>query len=353
MDSVIAMYRRKDTRTVHVGNVAIGGQDRVVLQTMTKAPPKSETCIEEIRRYSEAGAELVRVAVNDAADARAIRTLKEETDTPLVADIHFDHRLALTAIESGVDKIRINPGNLNKAEHVRALAEAAKARNVPIRIGVNSGSLEKDLVKRYGRTKEAMVGSARRQAEMLESYGHEKIVVSLKASDVTLAVEANLLAAKTMPYPLHIGITEAGTYEQGTVQSSAGLGVMLFHGIGDTIRVSLTERREDELRIGRKLLSSFGLIKGPKLIACPTCGRLAYDMDPLVRRIEAYLEENPRPITVAIMGCAVNGPDEAKEADVGIAGGKESGLLFKKGEVVRRVPQDELYDTLVEAIENL
>ncbi len=352
MNTVILMRTRKETRPVHVRGVQIGGRDHVVIQTMLKHPPKeTEAALEEIARYRSLGAEILRLAVRDMDDARAIGTLRKQTDAPLVADIHFDHELALEALEQGVDKIRINPGNIGSEAKVRRVADACRARGVPIRIGVNAGSLERDLLERHGRSATAMVESARRHVKLLEEAGFEDIVLSLKASDVTLASESYLQAAKAFPYPLHLGITEAGTLEQGTIQSAAGLGTLLYHGIGDTLRISLTASREDELRIARKLLVAYGLKQGAKLVTCPTCGRLQYDLEPLAKRVEAYLEANPLPITVAIMGCAVNGPQEASEADVGIAGGKGEGLLFIKGRIVRKVPEAELYDALIEAIE--
>ncbi len=353
MDAVIPMRKRADTQVVTVGNVRIGGQESIVLQTMLERPAKAiDENLAAIARLKKEGAELIRIAVTDEEDASAFETLKAQTDVPLIADIHFDHRLALAALDHGADKIRINPGNIHKQEHLEAIVHAAKERKIPLRIGINAGSLEKDIEARLGRSAEAMVESAKRHVALCESLGFEDIVLSFKASSVPLSIDANMLAAATFPYPLHIGITEAGTLKGGTITSSLGLGAIIHQGIGDTMRVSLAADRAEELRLARRILAEFGLAQAGKLIVCPGCGRLAYDMRPLVEQVEAYLEKHPADLTVAIMGCAVNGPGEAKEADIGIAGGKNEGLLFMKGEVRKKVPEERLFEALVEAIES-
>ncbi len=353
MDAVIPMWRRTDTRAVMVGNVQLGGQEKIVLQTMLEKPAKEiEENLAEIARLQDEGAEIIRLAVTDTLDAKAFPKLKAKTDVPLVADIHFDHRLALAALDCGADKIRINPGNIHKKEHLEEIIRAAKEKGVPIRIGINAGSLEKDIEKSFGRSPKAMIESAKRHVAFFESRSFRDIVLSFKASSVPLTIAANMLAAKTFPYPLHIGISEAGTLKGGTVTSSLGLGAIIHQGLGDTMRVSLAADRAEELRLARRILAEFGLAQAGKLIVCPGCGRLAYDMRPLVEKVEVYLEENPANLTVAIMGCAVNGPGEAKEADVGIAGGKGEGLLFMKGEVLKKVPEERLFEALVEAIES-
>jgi len=347
------MRKRNRTRPVFVGGIQVGGQDKVVIQTMIKSRPKNTNeAVREINALATEGAEIIRTAVLDMEDARAIKTLKAETTVPLVADIHFDYRLAIEAIESGADKIRINPGNVGSEARLRAVVEKAKEKSIPIRIGINAGSLEKDLEKAYGRTAEAMIESARRNVTRVEAFGFEDIILSLKASDVPMAIEAALKAAEIFPYPLHLGITEAGPVYQGTIASSAGLGAILSRGIGDTIRISLSGERSEELKACKTLLSAFGLYTMPKLISCPTCGRLSYDMQALLDKVERYLEAHPSGLKIAIMGCAVNGPGEARDADIGIAGGKKEGLLFIKGKTKKKVPQEALYETLIETIEN-
>lgn len=349
----MCMYKRTDTRKVMVGSVQIGGQNRVVLQTMTRAQPKKiDETVREINRYATAGAEIVRLAVLDMEDAKAIKVIKSQTRVPLVADIHFDHRLALKAIEGGIDKIRLNPGNIKRDADVKAVAEACKKAGIPIRIGVNAGSLDASIEAQYGKTARAMVESARQHIAKLEAHGFEDIVISLKASDVRLAVDSYVLAAKTWAYPLHIGITEAGSKARGTIVSAAGLGMLLHHGIGDTMRISLHAPRHEELEVAKTLLSAYDLYAMPHVIACPTCGRLAYEMGPLLARVEAYLKDHPKPLKVAVMGCAVNGPGEARDADIGVAGGKGEGLIFVKGKIIKKVPQDQLFEALIDVIEN-
>ncbi len=347
------MYKRTHTRPLNVGTVQIGGQNSVVIQTMIKArPSQSEAAIREINTLATEGAQIIRTAVLDESDARAIKTLKAHTTVPLVADIHFNHKLAILSIENGADKIRINPGNIGSDDKLRAVVDAARRACIPIRIGVNAGSLEGDIEARYGRTAQALIESAARNVARVESLGFYDIVLSLKASDVSLTIDAYTMAAKRFAYPLHIGITEAGPAASGQIVSAAGLGALLHQGIGDTIRISLSGPRINELTACKTLLGAFDLYDAPKLISCPTCGRLAYDMDTLLSKVERYLQSHPTNLKIAIMGCAVNGPGEARDADVGIAGGKKEGLLFIKGEVVKKVPQSAMYDTLIEAIES-
>lgn len=351
-DSGDIMITRESTKKVFVKDLQIGGQNKVVIQTMTLNKTSNiEAVLNEINTYATHGAEVIRLAVLDMEDAEAIKTIRKHTNARLVADIHFDYRLALKVIEHGIDKIRINPGNIGKRENIEQVVHACKAKRIPIRIGVNAGSLEKEFLDRYGKTAKAMVESAKRHVKILEDLEFTDIVISLKASDVTLTVQAYMLAAETFDYPLHIGITEAGPLYQGLIQSSAGLGTLLYHGIGDTIRISLTSDRLEEIKACKTLLASFNLYKAPKIISCPTCGRLSYDMKPILDKVEQYLSDKTLPITIAVMGCAVNGPGEAREADIGIAGGKNEGLIFVKGKVKRKVSQESLYDALIEEIE--
>ncbi|MHB0885026.1 MAG: flavodoxin-dependent (E)-4-hydroxy-3-methylbut-2-enyl-diphosphate synthase [Bacillota bacterium] len=347
---------RRASRRVTVGTVAIGGGAPIPVQTMTKTDTRDVTATAaEIRRLAEAGADLVRLAVPDHEAAEALAALVRGSPVPLVADIHFDYRLALEALQAGVDKLRINPGNIGGTDRVRALAVAAKERGVPIRIGVNGGSLEDRLIDKYGGpTPEAMVESALTQAAVLEGLGFGDIVISLKASDVRRTVEAYRLAAGRCDYPLHLGVTEAGGLLPGTVKASVGLGLLLAEGIGDTIRVSLTEDSALEVRAGFEILRALGLrSSGPEIISCPTCGRCQVDLPDVVREVEAGLRGLRAPIKVAVMGCAVNGPGEARQADVGVAAGKGGGLLFRGGQVVGRVPEGELAKVLIEEARRL
>ncbi len=351
-----SLTHRIDTKRVKVGNLFIGGENDVVIQSMTTTKTHDiEATVAQINALEHAGCQLVRVACLDEADAHAIKDIKARINVPLVADIHFDYRLALLAIEGGIDKIRINPGNIGNVDRVRQIVEAAKEKQVAIRIGVNAGSLEKEILKKYGKpTAEGMVESAKFHVEILEELGFDDIIISLKASDTDLAIEAYELAAKTFSYPLHLGITEAGTSFSGTIKSSIGLGILLNQGIGNTMRVSLSDEPTEEIKVAREILKNFGLIQNmATLISCPTCGRLQYNLIPLAKRVEAYLTTVPHDIRVAVMGCAVNGPGEAKNADIGIAGGRGEGLLIKHGEIIRKVPEDQMYDTLVEEIEKL
>ncbi|HIU14734.1 MAG TPA: flavodoxin-dependent (E)-4-hydroxy-3-methylbut-2-enyl-diphosphate synthase [Candidatus Fimiplasma intestinipullorum] len=345
--------KRDETRSIQVGNLTMGGNSHVYIQSMTNTKTHDvEATVNQILALENAGCEIVRMACFDQEDAKAIRTIKEQVHIPLVADIHFDYRLALTAIESGIDKIRINPGNIGSKENVRRVVEACKEKHIPIRIGVNAGSLEKELLEKYGKpTAQAMVESAKRHVDILRSLDFEDICLSLKASTMKMCVEAYELASEIFPYPLHLGITEAGTAFGGTIRSCAGLGILLHEGLGNTIRVSLSDDPVEEIKVARELLKNFDLLDDvPNLVSCPTCGRIQYDLIPVAKEIEQFLQNIRAPITVAIMGCAVNGPGEARNADIGIAGGVKEGLLFKKGEIIRKVKQEELVDVLKKEI---
>lgn len=347
------MKKRTETRPIQVGNLQIGGQNQVIIQSMTNTKTKNvEATVRQIQQLCEAGCQIIRMAVYDQEDARAIKQIKAQVDVPLVADIHFDYKLALTAIESGVDKIRINPGNIGVRENVAAVVEACKQHHVPIRIGINSGSLEKAVLEKYGRPcAEAMIESARKHVDILEELDFHDICLSFKSSDVMLTIEAYRLAAEVFPYPLHLGVTEAGTFTSSAIKSSAALGALLMDGIGDTIRVSVSADPVEELRICKQLLRCFNLIdRVPNLVSCPTCGRIQYNMIPIAEEVERFLATINADITVAVMGCAVNGPQEASRADIGIAGGKEEGLLFKKGQLIRKIPQDQIVEVLKEEI---
>jgi len=345
--------RRTETRKIKVGNVEIGGQNKVIIQSMCNTKTKDvEATVKQILELEKAGCEIIRVACLDIEDAKSIKEIKEKIHIPIVADIHFDYRIALQAIEAGVDKIRINPGNIGDEEKVRKVVEACKAHNIPIRIGVNGGSLEKDLLEKYGKpTAEAMVESARRHVEILENLEFYDIAISLKASNLDLCIEAYEEASKAFPYPLHLGITESGTEFSGTIKSSIGLGVLLRQGIGDTIRVSLSDDPIKEIKVAKEILKDCNLYNTvPTLVACPTCGRTQIDLIPIAKEIEEFLQTINSNITVAVMGCVVNGPGEAREADIGIAGGIEEGLLFKKGEIIKKIPQKEIVEVLKQEI---
>jgi len=347
------MINRKNTRVINVGNVQIGGQNKVVIQSMCNTKTKDvEATVKQILELEEAGCEIIRVACLDIEDAKAIKEIKERIHIPIVADIHFDYLIALEAVKSGVDKIRINPGNIGGKDRVKAVAEACKENNIPIRIGVNGGSLQKDLLEKYGGspTAEAMVESAVLQANMLEEFGFKDIAISLKASDLDLCIEAYEKASQTFDYPLHLGITEAGTEFSGTIKSSIGLGVMLREGIGDTLRVSLSDDPIKEIEVAKEILKDCNLYASPTLIACPTCGRTQIDLIPIAKEMEKFLKGIKGDIKVAVMGCAVNGPGEAREADIGIAGGIGEGLLFKKGEIIRKVKQEDMVNVLKQEI---
>ncbi|NOY54272.1 MAG: flavodoxin-dependent (E)-4-hydroxy-3-methylbut-2-enyl-diphosphate synthase [Deltaproteobacteria bacterium] len=344
---------RRKTRTVQLGNVAVGGAAPVSVQSMCNTDTRDmEATVSQIERLADAGCDIVRVAVPDEAAGRALSEIRKASDLPLIADIHFNHRLALMAIEAGVDGLRINPGNIGERDRVEAVVEAAKDRKIPIRIGVNAGSLEPELWEKYGGpTPEAMVESAMSHVRILEELDFRRIKISLKAHDVARTVAAYRLIAGKTDYPLHIGITEAGTFLSGTVKSSVGLGLLLADGIGDTLRVSLTDDPVQEVRVGIEILKSLGLREaGPVMISCPTCGRCEIDLIGLAREVEERLTKMKQPLEVAVMGCVVNGPGEAREADFGIAGGKGVGLVFRKGKVVRKVREEELADALMEEI---
>ena len=322
---------REETRSVQVGNLTIGGNNHVVIQSMCNTKTKNvEATIKQINALEQAGCELVRVAVFDKEDAYAIKEIKKEIHIPLVADIHFDYRLALIAIESGIDKVRINPGNIGSIEKVKAVVDACKEKHIPIRIGVNGGSLEKEILEKYGEpTPEGMIESAMKHVKILEDLDFHDIVISLKSSNTMLTIKAYELASKTFPYPLHVGVTEAGTALGGTIKSSLGIGTLLYEGIGNAIRVSLSDDPVEEIKVAKILLKELGLLKGvPTLVSCPTCGRIQYDLIPIAKEMEDFLKDIHLDITVAIMGCAVNGPGEARHADIGIAGGVGEGLLI-------------------------
>jgi len=353
MESGDIMYQRNRTRPVSVGGIQIGGNDRIVIQSMTTTKTKDvEATVRQIDALARAGCQIARVAVLDMEDAQALGILRKRIAIPLVADIHYDHRLALEAVRQGVDKIRINPGNIGADENVKAVVAACRERKIPIRIGINSGSIEPAILARYGSaTPEAMVESAKRHVGLLEKFGFEDIVLSLKSTDMLATVAAYELAARTFTYPLHLGITEAGTAVGGTIRSSVGLGILINEGIGSTIRVSLTADPVEEIRVAKEILANFGLWKKPRLVSCPTCGRIQYDMIPIATEIERYLDGVQKDITVAIMGCAVNGIGEARDAEIAVAGGKAEALLYVDGKIVRKVPQNELVDALKRAID--
>ena len=344
---------RNETRKIMVGNVQIGGQNKVVIQSMCNTKPKDvDETVKQILELEKAGCEIIRVACLDMEDAKAIKQIKERINIPIVADIHFDYKIALQAIESGVDKVRINPGNIGSKDRVKAVVDKCKEKKIPIRIGVNAGSLEKDLLEKYGKpTAKAMVESAKRHIDILEELDFKDYLLSLKASNLDLCIEAYEEAAKTFNCPLHLGITESGTEFSGTIKSSIGLGYMLRNGIGDTIRVSLSDDPVKEIKVAKEILKDCNLYKNlPTLVACPTCGRTQIDLIPIAKEMEEFLQTIDSNITVAVMGCAVNGPGEAREADIGIAGGIKEGLLFKKGEIIRKIPQDKIVEELKKEI---
>ncbi len=350
------MRKRNETRQVKVGNLSIGGQDKVVIQSMCNIKTENyEAVAAQINECNALGAEMMRVSVMDIADANAIKEIKKRISIPLVADIHFDYRLAILAMENGVDKIRINPGNIGDIENVKKVVELAKEKHIPIRIGVNSGSLDKsihDYSSKY--TAEKLVASAKKHVEILESLGFYDIVISLKGSNVLETVEAYRLASETFPYPLHLGITEAGYKEIAVIRSAAGLAPLLLDGIGDTIRVSISGDPKEEIIACKRLLHDCGLYPNyPTLVACPTCGRTQVDVEKVAREVMKYLETINKPIHVAVMGCIVNGPGEAKNADIGIAGGKHEFVIFKKDKVIKKVPESEAIGALIEEIEKL
>ena len=344
------------TKKIFVGGLPIGGGSPVSIQSMTNTPTEDvEATVQQIRRLAAAGCEIVRVAVPNMAAAKAVGKIREQIDLPLVVDIHFNYKLALECIEAGADKVRINPGNIGEPERVKAVAHACARKNIPIRIGVNGGSLEKHLLEKYGGpTPQAMVDSAFGHIALLNRYDFDDICVSLKTSHVATTMQAYQLMSQQSNYPLHLGVTEAGTTRMGTIKSAAGIGGLLGLGIGDTLRVTLTADPVEEIVAAKDILKAVGLRKdGPDLIACPTCGRTKIDLIPLAKAVEERLQEVKKPITVAVMGCVVNGPGEASAADVGIAGGNGFGILFRHGEVVKKVPQEALLDELMALIHEI
>ena len=341
--------RREETKVVQIGNCKIGGGNPVAIQSMTNTKTEDvEATVAQILALEAAGCDIIRCAVPTMEAAEALTEIKKRIHIPLVADIHFDYRLAIAAIEHGADKIRINPGNIGDVSRVREVVEKAKEYNVPIRVGVNSGSLEKHLVEKYGGvTAEGIVESALDKVHMIEEMGYDNLVFSIKSSDVMMCVKAHELIAEQCPYPLHVGITESGTILSGNIKSSVGLGIILYEGIGDTIRVSLTGDPLEEIKSAKLILKTLGLRKGGiEVVSCPTCGRTKIDLIGLANQVENMVADIPLDIKVAVMGCVVNGPGEAKEADIGIAGGIGEGLLIKKGEIVKKVKEEELLDTL-------
>ncbi|MCX7711837.1 MAG: flavodoxin-dependent (E)-4-hydroxy-3-methylbut-2-enyl-diphosphate synthase [Clostridia bacterium] len=348
--------QRKKTKTIQVGDVTIGGHHPISVQSMTNTDTRdAEATIAQIKRLEEAGCDIVRVAVPDSEAAQSIKKIKKSIRVPLVADIHFDYKLALLSMENGADKIRINPGNIGDRERVRAVVEMAKERGIPIRIGVNSGSIEKPILEKYnGISPEGMVESALGHAAILEDLNFTDIAFSIKASSVPMTIAAYRLMSQKSDYPLHIGVTEAGTVYKGTIKSSVGLGCLLAEGIGDTIRVSLTGDPVEEIKAGIEILKALDLRTGGiEFVSCPTCGRCQLDLIDIANRVEEKLQNMDKNIKVAVMGCAVNGPGEAREADIGIAGGKGEALLFKKGSIIRKIPQERIVEELMEEIQKL
>lgn len=348
------MFRDK-TKIICIGNKKIGGGNPVLIQSMTNTKTEDiKSTAAQIKKLEQAGCEIIRCAVPTMAAAEAIKDIKKEISIPLVADIHFDYKLAVAAMENGADKIRINPGNIGSKERVEAVVSTARERNVPIRVGVNSGSLEKELVEKYkGVTADGLVESALLQVRLIEEMGYDNLVISIKSSNVPMCIEAHEKIAEKTNYPLHVGITESGTLYSGNIKSAAGLGAILSRGIGDTIRVSLTGEPAEEIKSAKQILRALGLRKsGIEVISCPTCGRTQIDLISLANQVETLVENYDLDIKVAVMGCAVNGPGEAREADIGIAGGISEGLLIKKGQIIKKVPEDRLLDTLKEELTN-
>ena len=348
------MYR-EHTRVVKIGDRVIGGGNPVLIQSMTNTRTDDvEATVEQIHRLEKQGCEIIRCTVPDMASAKALREIKRQIGIPLVADIHFDYKMAIAAIENGADKIRINPGNIGGRDRLKAVVDTAKAHGVPIRVGVNSGSLERALVEKYhGVTAEGIVESALDKVHMIEDMAYDDLVISIKSSDVLMCIRAHELLAEKTDYPLHVGITESGTVYSGNIRSALGLGVILYQGIGDTIRVSLTGDPVEEIKSAKMILRTMGLRKGGiEVVSCPTCGRTKIDLIGLADKVEKMTEDFPLDIKVAVMGCAVNGPGEAREADIGIAGGNGEGLLFIHGQIIRKVPEDQLLAALREELMN-
>ena len=344
-----AVMYREHTKTIKIGNQVIGGGHPVLIQSMTNTKTEDVAAtVAQILTLEKAGCQIIRCAVPTMEAARALGEIKKQIHIPLVADIHFDYKLAIAAMENGADKIRINPGNIGSRERIQAVVDVAKERRIPIRVGVNSGSLEKELVEKYhGVTAEGLVESALDKVKIIEDMGYDQLVISIKSSDVLMCAKAHELIAQKTDYPLHVGITEAGTLFSGNIKSAVGLGIILYQGIGDTIRVSLTGDPSEEVKSAKRILKTLGLRNGGiEVVSCPTCGRTQIDLIGLANKVEDMVQDIPLDIKVAVMGCVVNGPGEAKEADIGIAGGKGVGLLIKKGEIIKKVPEDQLLETL-------
>ncbi len=349
-----SMHREK-TKVIQVGDRLMGGGNPILIQSMTNTKPKDvQATVAQILELERAGCEIIRCTVPDMEAALALGEIKKQIHIPLVADIHFDYKMAIAAMENGADKIRINPGNIGGTENLKAVVDVAAARVIPIRIGVNSGSMEKHLIEKYkGVTAQGLVESAMDKVHMVEDMGYDRLVISIKSSDVMMCVKAHELIAGMTDYPLHVGITEAGTVHSGNIKSAIGLALILNQGIGDTIRVSLTGDPVEEIKSARLILRTLGLRKGGiEVVSCPTCGRTRIDLIGLASKVEKLTEDYPLDIKVAVMGCAVNGPGEAREADLGVAGGQDSGLLFKKGEILRKVPEEQLLNALKEELDN-
>ncbi|MCM1259702.1 MAG: flavodoxin-dependent (E)-4-hydroxy-3-methylbut-2-enyl-diphosphate synthase [Prevotella sp.] len=341
----------KKKKVIWVGNVAIGGDFPVVIQSMTNTKTKDiDATIAQIRDLTLAGAKVVRLAILDKTDALCIGKIKSQVQIPIVADIHFDYKLAILAVQSGADKIRINPGNIGSNEQLKAVVSICREKGIPIRIGINSGSLPRDIYEKYGVTPIAFDICMKRYVELIESFDFYNLILSVKATDIQTTIDANRMLNQHFDYPIHIGLTESGTIHSGTIRSSYVLGTLLNEGIGNTIRVSLTGNPIHEIPVAKEILSMFSLYQKPTLISCPTCGRTNYQMEPIVKEIETFLNTLNSPLKVAIMGCAVNGPGEAKDADIGIAGGHNEALLFKKGKIIRKIPEKDIIATLKEEI---
>lgn len=348
------MYR-DNTKVIRIGDRVIGGGNPILIQSMTNTRTEDVLAtVEQIKKLTDAGCDIIRSAVPSMEAAYAFKEIKKNITLPLVADIHFDYRLAIAAMENGADKIRINPGNIGSDEHLKAVVTVAKERGIPIRVGVNSGSLEKDLIAKYGKvTAEGLVESALEKVKRIEDMDYDQMVISIKSSSVLMCIKAHELIATQTNYPLHVGITEAGTVNAGNIKSAAGLGIILYQGIGDTIRVSLTGDPREEIRSAKIILKTLGYRKGGiEVVSCPTCGRTQIDLIKLATEVEEMVVDFDLDIKVAVMGCAVNGPGEAREADIGVAGGKGEGLIIKKGVIIRKVPEDQLLNTLREELAN-
>lgn len=345
----------KKTKVVEVGNIKMGGGNPVTVQSMLNIPAHDiENSVKQALELQSAGCQILRAAIPDMESVKLIDALKNAVSMPLVADIHFDYKLALESVAAGIDKIRINPGNIGDESRVKEVVLACKQKNIPIRVGVNSGSVEKDILAKYQRpTADALIESALYHTSLIEKYDYDNIVISIKSSNVTTMIDAYQKLSNVTNYPLHLGVTEAGTARMGLIKSAVGIGALLCEGIGDTIRVSLTAPPVEEIYAGYDILKAIGLKKGPKIVSCPTCGRTAVDLISLATKVENALKDCEKDITVAVMGCIVNGPGEAREADIGVAGGKGCGLLFKKGEIYKKVPESDIVDELLAAIEEM